>query len=203
MFDTILLQCTFYQFQYFITTCLCIVELYQEIFQSSSFNGNDNWSWSFFINKLSLIRCLNLFAPEAGISKWSKSIEQLHSSRWLDTADCLTLLRHFPVKIDIPICSAALVKKMALCFTIISNPAVTTRVSVNNARADLFLKGSLQSFMLFSIELTKRVLSCSDLFPIKERTQISSFLKLSVLRLFFIGTLSKHFLIQISTKLLG
>ena len=39
--DTILLQYIFYQFQYFITTCLCTVEIYQEIFQSNSFNGND------------------------------------------------------------------------------------------------------------------------------------------------------------------
>ena len=30
--DTILLQYTFHQFQYFITTCLCTVEIYQEMF---------------------------------------------------------------------------------------------------------------------------------------------------------------------------
>ena len=39
--DTIILQYTFYQFQYFIKTCLCTVEIYQEMFQSYSFNGND------------------------------------------------------------------------------------------------------------------------------------------------------------------
>ena len=33
---------------------------------------------------------------------------QLHSSRWSDTADCLTHLRRFPVKLEIPMCSAAL-----------------------------------------------------------------------------------------------
>ena len=49
--------------------------------------------------------------PEARISKWSKSIEQLHSSRWSDTADYLSLLRCFPVKLDISMCHAALVKK--------------------------------------------------------------------------------------------
>ena len=70
-----------------------------------------NWGWSCLINKLSLIRSLNLFASEARISKWSKSIEQLHSSRGSDTAYCLTHLRCFPVKLDIPMCSAALVKK--------------------------------------------------------------------------------------------
>ena len=31
--DAILLQYTFYQFQYFIITCLFTVEIYQEIFQ--------------------------------------------------------------------------------------------------------------------------------------------------------------------------
>ena len=72
--DTILLQHTFHQFQYFITTCLCTVESYQEMFQSNIFNGNDlmivfNWGWSRLINKLSLIRSPNLFASEARISK--------------------------------------------------------------------------------------------------------------------------------------
>ena len=32
-------------------------------------------------------------------------------------------------------------KKVAVCFTRISNLAVITRVSVNQVRADLFLKG--------------------------------------------------------------
>ena len=114
--DTILLQYTLYQFQYFITTCLCTVEIYQEMFQSNSFKGNDlmvlfNWGWWRLINKLSLIRSLNLFASETRISKWLKSIEQLHSSSWSDTADCLTLLRCFPVKLDILIYSTAIVKK--------------------------------------------------------------------------------------------
>ena len=67
--DIIPLQYTFYQFQYFITTCLCTVEIYQEMFQSNSFNGNDlmvlfNWGWSRLINKLSLIRSLNFYASE-------------------------------------------------------------------------------------------------------------------------------------------
>ena len=72
--DTILLQYTFYQFHYFITTYLCTVEIYHEMFQLNSFNGNDvmvlfNWGWSRLINKLSLIRSVNLFASEARISK--------------------------------------------------------------------------------------------------------------------------------------
>ena len=64
--DTILPQHNVYQFQYLITTYLCMVEIYQEMFQSNSFNGNDlmvlfNWGWSRLINKLSLIRSLNMF----------------------------------------------------------------------------------------------------------------------------------------------
>ena len=100
----------------FITTCLCLVEIYQYIFQSNSFNGNDlmvlfNYGWSRLTSNLSLMRSLNLLASEDRISKWLRSIEQLHSSSLSDIADCLTLLRRFPIKLDIPICSAALVKK--------------------------------------------------------------------------------------------
>ena len=72
--DTILLQYTSYQFQYFITTRLCAVEIYQEMFQSNGFNRNDlavlfDWGWSRLINKFSLIKSLNLFASEARTSK--------------------------------------------------------------------------------------------------------------------------------------
>ena len=63
--DTIILQYTLHKFQYFITTCLRKAEIYQQMFKSNSFKGNDlmvliNWSWSHLINKLSLIRNLNL-----------------------------------------------------------------------------------------------------------------------------------------------
>ena len=141
--DTVLLQYTFYQFQYFITTCLCLVQIYQKILQWNSFNRKDlmvlfDWDWSCLINKLSLKRSLNMYQRLEYQN--NQSIEQLHSSWWSDTADCLTLLRCFPVKLDILICSAALVKKW-WCFTITSNLAVTTCVSVNNVRVDLFLKG--------------------------------------------------------------
>ena len=86
-------------FHIFITTCLYLVEFYQQISQSNKFNRNDfkvliNYGWSALISKLSL-RSLNLFVSEARISKWSKSIEQL---RWgLGTANCLALARRFPV----------------------------------------------------------------------------------------------------------
>ena len=113
--DTILLQYTFHRFQYFIKNTY-MDKISQQRSQSKSFNGNDlmvlfNWGWSRLINKLSLMRSLNLFVSEARISKWSKSIEQLHSNRWSDTAGSLTHLRCFSVKLKIPMCSAALVKK--------------------------------------------------------------------------------------------
>ena len=40
--DTILLQYTFHQFQYIMTTCLCTVETNQQVFQSNRFNGEKN-----------------------------------------------------------------------------------------------------------------------------------------------------------------
>ena len=147
--DTVLLQYNFYQFQYFITTCLCTVEICQEMFQSNSFNGNDlmvlfKWGWSLLINKLSLTRSLKLLASVASISKWSKPIKQLHSTRWSDTVDCLTLLIvktfFFLLQYTQMVCSSN--KKVAVCFTLISNLAVTARVTVNNVRADFFLKGT-------------------------------------------------------------
>ena len=39
--DTILLQYNLHQFEYFKSACLCMVEIYQLMFQSNSFNGND------------------------------------------------------------------------------------------------------------------------------------------------------------------
>ena len=69
--DAILLQYTFHQFQYIMTTCLCAVETNQQSFS------------------------------QIGLME----------------------------------------KKMAVCFTIISNLTVTTRVSVNNVRADIFPRG--------------------------------------------------------------
>ena len=72
--DIITLQFTLYQFQLSITTWLCMVEIYQGMFQLNSFNRNDlmilfKWGFSRSINKLSLIISLNLFASETRISK--------------------------------------------------------------------------------------------------------------------------------------
>ena len=54
--------------------------IYQEMFQANSFNGNGlmvlfKWGQPPLINKRSLKISLNLFASEATISKWSKSID--------------------------------------------------------------------------------------------------------------------------------
>ena len=78
------------------------------------------------------------------------------------------------------LCSSS--KKGVVWFIIISTIAVTTHISTNNFRTDLFLKGifltyqrmgftwwpkitlSLQKFKLLSVELTIWVLSCCDFF---------------------------------------
>ena len=64
------------------------------------------------INKLSLMSSLKLLVSEAKISKSSKLMEQSHCDRWSETADCLTFLTRFSVKLEIPICSAALVRNV-------------------------------------------------------------------------------------------
>ena len=40
-----------------------------------------------------------------------KVMEQSHSSTWSETAECLTHLTRFPVKLEKPMCSSGLVKK--------------------------------------------------------------------------------------------
>ena len=112
---TILLQYTSYRSQYFTTACLHGWNLSTNL--SNGLMILFNWDWSRLTNKLSLIGSLNLFALEATISKWRKSIKQLHSIRWSDTADCLIHLRRFPVNLEMPICSAALVKKWRCVLT--------------------------------------------------------------------------------------
>ena len=62
-----------------------------------------------FIIKLSLKSDLKLLQSVAKILKPSTFMAQLHCNRWSDIADCLMFLRRFPVRLDIPMCSAALV----------------------------------------------------------------------------------------------
>ena len=64
---------------------------------------------SHFINKFPYRSNLNLLQPVAKMLKSSKFKAQLHSNRWSDIADCLTFLRRFPVRLEIPMCSATLV----------------------------------------------------------------------------------------------
>ena len=111
------------------------------------YGGNDlmvfyNWGWLRLINKLSLIRSLNLFRFISQRLEYQIGQSLLNSYIQVDFSftDCFTLLKRFPVKLDIPMCSAALVKNGGM-FTIIINLWVTKRASVNNAVTYLFLKG--------------------------------------------------------------
>ena len=54
---------------------------------------------------------MNLLQSVAKMLKSSKFMAQLHCNRWSDIADCLTILRRFPVRSEIPMYSAALVQK--------------------------------------------------------------------------------------------
>ena len=94
--------------------------LYQSIFKT---NGKDfivlllfKIGLSRFIKRLSLRSNLNLLDSAAKMSKLSKFIVQLHCIRWSDIADCLTFFRRFPVRLEIPKCSAALVQKWRKVF---------------------------------------------------------------------------------------
>lgn len=50
--------------------------------------------------------------------KYQKYAEQIHSSRWSDTDDYLTILRHLPIKLEIPISSTTLVKKYHVLYSV-------------------------------------------------------------------------------------
>ena len=98
-----------------MTTYLCTVEFYQKISQSNRFKENAlmvlfNWGRSRLMNEVSLIRSLILFPTEA---KYQYNQGLLNSYNQLNVQIPLTVssLRCFPVKLEIPICLAALVKK--------------------------------------------------------------------------------------------
>ena len=118
---------------------MCTVKFYRQMIQSNSFNENYlifllNWDWPCLKNKFSLIRNLNLFVWEAGKSKWSESIVQLHSSNWL-----FNIFKAFSSqsRFSHMLCSSS--KKLAICFTITSNLTVRP-TSINKVNADRFLK---------------------------------------------------------------
>ena len=66
---------------------------------------------------------------------------QLHPNKCSETAETLIFFDRFPVRLETPICSTALVKEWRQGFSIRSNVAVTTRVSANKKDADISIKG--------------------------------------------------------------
>ena len=81
---------------------------------SKRFNGNDlmvrfKIGLPCFINRLSLMSSLKC---QAKTSKSSKLMMQSHCKRWSETADSFIFFTRFSVKLEIPICSAALVKNV-------------------------------------------------------------------------------------------
>ena len=64
-----------------------------------------------FINRLSLMSSLQLLVSEAKTSKLSRLMTQSQCKRWSQTADSFIFFTRFSVKLEIPICSVALVKK--------------------------------------------------------------------------------------------
>ena len=94
--------------------------------------------WSRFINKLTLRYNLNLLESAAKIWKLSKFMAQLHCNKWSDIGDCLTLLSLFPLISEIPMCLAGI--KVEENFSVISELAVTTFITINDSRVNFFLK---------------------------------------------------------------
>ena len=64
------------------------------------------------INRLSLMSSLKLLVSVAKTSKLSKLMTQSHCKRWSETVDSFIFFTRFSVKLEIPICSAALVKNV-------------------------------------------------------------------------------------------
>ena len=106
------------------------------------------------------------------MSKANKQNNQILLNSYTPVNDqTLMIVLRFPVKLEIAMCSAVLVKKGVMY--LLSNLAVTKRISIINVRADFFLQGiftmnkklnlhgdqkitsSLQNFKLLSIDLTK------------------------------------------------
>ena len=63
---------------------------------------------SHFINRLSLMSSLKLLVSEAKTSKSSKLMTQSHWKQWSETADSFIFFTHFSVKLETPICYAAI-----------------------------------------------------------------------------------------------
>ena len=83
-------------------------------YKSKRSSGNDfivlfKFGLSRFNKGLSLRSNFNLLESAAKISKSSEFIVQLHCNRWSDIAGGLTFLKRKIVRLEIPMCSAALV----------------------------------------------------------------------------------------------
>ena len=131
-----------------------------------------------FINKLSLRSNLNLLESIAKMLKLSKFMAQLHCNRWPKIVwpfnvfkvfnvfvkyGCLTFLRCFSVRLEISLCSAALIK-VTQSFSKISNLAFTTRVTINYFAEKCFLKWIFKSKKHVKSTLTsKKLLSVYNL----------------------------------------
>ena len=112
-------------------------------------------------------------------------------------------------------------EKIVVSFAIISNVAVTTRVSIIKKATDLFIKGifkleqivsfTLRSKTTFKLQkrtvsltlLTKRDLNCNDFLPTNGRTQVNYFLGANIYTSIFTYKLSRYFLMQKFKKLTG
>ena len=86
---------------------------------------------------------LNLLESAAKIWKLSKFMAQLHCNKWSDIGDCLTLLSLFPLISEIPMCLAGI--KVEESFSVISDLAVTTFITINYSRVNFFLKWIFKS----------------------------------------------------------
>lgn len=73
--------------------------------------------------------------------KYQKYAEQIHSSRWSDTDDYLTILRHLPIKLEIPISSTTLVKKYHVLYSVdIKNMLAKAYVEWKSSSVNCFRK---------------------------------------------------------------
>ena len=94
-------------------------------------------SFTRFFNKLCCRSNLYLLEFLAKMLKSSKFMAQLNCNSW---SDCLTVLRCFSCKIGDPHVFRYSVIKVVEGYSIISNLAVTTCITINYSRTNIFLK---------------------------------------------------------------
>ena len=139
---------------------------------------------------------------------------QLHCNRWSDIADCLTFFNAFSCTIGDPHVLSRSGIKVAEGFPIISNLAVTTRITINYSRVDFFSSGYLNRNSVLSLHLDLKiifsfqygkslsvvrlslVLKSNESLPKYGKTKFNSLLEIMKLRSFLINNLFKNFLIH-------